>query len=181
MNADQQAALRQQHAAPDLSTVSVEVAEYIQRLEQGIVDLAGVRVEYAESAWDYAQMLTKITIAIKKLNLPPPGTEHATEKEAAYATCLGTIERDIARLLNWPPFDTEAEITLELTSDLDASIEQARAANKAAGVASVSIEGEKWISDAIVGTSIQVPRSWADGVIHLPFKPSDDDKDETAE
>lgn len=181
MNADQQAALRQQYAAPDLSTVSAEVAEYIQRLEQGIVDLSRARTRYVNSAWNYGEGLGKIAAAIESLNLPPSGTEHATEKEAAYATCLGTIERDIARLLNWPPFDTEAEITLEVTSDLDASIEQARAANKVAGVASVSLEGEKWISEAIVGTPIQVPRSWADGVIHLPFKPSDDDKDETAE
>lgn len=55
MSEQDQSALREQYQAPDLTGVAPEVLEYIQRLEQGIVDLARIRNQYA----DYVFNMTK--------------------------------------------------------------------------------------------------------------------------
>ncbi len=60
MNEDQRKALHEQYECPDISITSIhpEVLSYINRLEQGIVDLAHVRDVYADAAWKFGGVLS---------------------------------------------------------------------------------------------------------------------------
>ncbi len=51
MGKQDQSTLREQYQAPDLTNVAPDVMAYIERLEQGIVDLARIRQQYADFVW----------------------------------------------------------------------------------------------------------------------------------
>jgi hypothetical protein len=61
MDDQQRQALRQQYAAPEsLTGAPAEVQEYVARLEQGIADLAAVRMTLADSGYESLQAIGEI-------------------------------------------------------------------------------------------------------------------------
>jgi hypothetical protein len=77
MDKQDQSALREQYQAPDLTNVASDLLAYIERLEQGIVDLARIRQQYADFVWHM---------------MPPPKPDNDSAIVQAEIALNGSVE-----------------------------------------------------------------------------------------